>query len=228
MSCGKFCRGSYGDVSVCTYSCLRPFKPAHMPIGWSGRSDDNQFTQPRRLRRRRHPTITPKIYSDEQNHIFICCSITFLCLPYLLNTWSVKVWWLNFDQSRKTLELFSCTSMKKVDAGGQCGYPNFCPTFVLCLAFVQHMSSLCPHFVLVKHLSNKCPKCPTFVPSKSIMCPNSQTFLLHLSSWLGQNSPENWKTKLGHKLDMIIFPFGIWSHCTDRLRECDYDPMGHV
>ena len=177
-------------LCVCTYSCLRPFKPAHMPIGWSGRSDDNQFTQPRRLRRRRHPTITPKIYSDEQNHIFICCSITFLCLPYLLNTWSVKVWWLNFDQSRKTLELFSCTSMKKVDAGGQCGYPNFCPTFVLCLAFVQHMSSICLNFVLVKHLSNICPKKLTFVLRKSNIRPHSPTYVLFLSFVLAKIHPK--------------------------------------
>ena len=67
-------------------------------------------------------------------------------------------------------------------AGSQCWYPNFCPTFVFCLAFVQHTSSICLHFVIVKHLSNKCPKNPTFVPSKSNICPSSQTFVLHLSS----------------------------------------------
>ena len=71
---------------------------------------------------------------------------------------------------------------KKLGAGSQCGYPNFCPTFVFCLVFVQHRSSICLHFVLVKHLSNIFPKNPTFVPSKSNICLSSQTFVLHLSS----------------------------------------------
>ena len=71
---------------------------------------------------------------------------------------------------------------KSRGAGSQCGYPNFCPTFVICLVFVQHRSSICLHFVLVKHLSKICPKNPTFVPSKSNICLSSQTFVLHLSS----------------------------------------------
>ena len=72
--------------------------------------------------------------------------------------------------------------MTSLGAGWQCGYPNFCPAFVLCLAFVQHASRICLHFVLVKHLSNICPKNPTFVPSKSNICPSNQTFVLDLSS----------------------------------------------
>ena len=96
-----------------------------------------------------------------------------------------------------------------VGAGSQCWYPNFCPTFVFCLAFVQHTSSICLHFVIVKHLSNKCPKNPTFVPSKSNICPSSQTFVLHLSSGL---------VKIHQKMEEQNL---VMSRCTDRLPEGD-------
>ena len=72
-------------------------------------------------------------------------------------------------------------------AGSQCGYPSFCPTFVLCLAFVQHTSNICLCFVLVKHLSNICPKNPTFVLSKSNLCPLCPTYVLFLSSEFAKN-----------------------------------------
>ena len=75
-------------------------------------------------------------------------------------------------------------------AGFQWWYPNFCPAFVLCLAFVQHMSSICLNFVLVKHLSNICPKKPTFVLRKSNICPHSPTYVLILSSVLAKIHPK--------------------------------------
>ena len=94
----------------------------------------------------------------------------------------------------------------EVGAGSQCGYPNFRPTFVLCLSFVQHTSSICLHFVLVWHLSNLCPKNLTFVPIKSNICPSSKTFVLHLSSELvkihqkleGQNQVISWTRQFSH------------------------------
>ena len=95
---------------------------------------------------------------------------------------------------------------RHLGAGSQCGYPNFCPAFVLCLAFVQHTSRICLHFVLVKHLSNICPKNPTFVPSKSNICPSNQTFVLDLSSDFvkihqkleGQNLVISWTCQFSH------------------------------
>ena len=104
-------------------------------------------------------------------------------------------------------------------AGFQWWYPNFCPAFVLCLAFVQHMSSICLNFVLVKHLSNICPKKPTFVLGKSNICLHSPTYVPLLSSDFvknqqkieGQNLVISWTcqflhlasghTAVGQKLD---------------------------
>ena len=83
-------------------------------------------------------------------------------------------------------------------AGSQCGYPSFCPTFVLCLAFVQHTSNICLCFVLVKHLSNICPKNPTFVLSKSNLCPHCATYVLFLSSEFAKNDQKNGRTKFRH------------------------------
>ena len=71
-------------------------------------------------------------------------------------------------------------------AGFQWWYPNFCPAFVLCLTFVQHTSSICLNFVPVKHLSNICPRNPTFALGKSNLCPYSPTYVLFLSSVLAK------------------------------------------
>ena len=108
---------------------------------------------------------------------------------------------------------------RRLGAGFQWWYPNFCPAFVLCLAFVQHMSSICLNFVLVKHLSNICPKKPTFVLGKSNICLHSPTYVPLLSSDFvknqqkieGQNLVISWTcqflhlasghTAVGQKLD---------------------------
>ena len=92
--------------------------------------------------------------------------------------------WIWNDQHRKTVSLSMKTNS---GAGSQCGYPNFCPTFVQCQTFVQHTSSICLCFVLVKHLSNICPKNPTFVLSKSNLCPLCPTYVLFLSSEFAKN-----------------------------------------
>ena len=92
---------------------------------------------------------------------------------------------VKFQQSldfKQSIESPSLEVMPGMGAGSQCGYPNFCQTFVFCLVFVQHRSSICLHFVLVKHLSKICPKNPIFVLCKSNICLSSQTFVLHLSS----------------------------------------------
>ena len=110
--------------------------------------------------------------------------------------WRRRFWYRRPNSAPSRSNRTTTVRYRKRGAGGQCGYPNFCPTFVLCLAFVQHTSSICPHFVLVKHLSNKCPKCPTFVPSKSNMCLNSQTVVLHLSSDFVKTHPKIEKRNL--------------------------------
>ena len=43
--------------------------------------------------------------------------------------------------------------------------------------------------------------------SQPNICPS---FVLQLC----QKSTKNWRTKLSHKLDLPIFAFGIWSHCS--------------
>ena len=103
-------------------------------------------------------------------------------------------------------------------AGGQCGYPNFCPTFVLCLAFVQNTSSICPHFVLVKHLSNICPRNPTFVLGKSNLCPYSPTYVLFLSSVLAKIH-QKLKDKTWSYVGLENFL--IWHLVTLRLEKMD-------
>ena len=91
---------------------------------------------------------------------------------------NVVPWRINVGQHN----IHFITGKRNPGAGSQCGYPSFCPTFVLCLAFVQHTSNICLCFVLVKHLSNICPKNPTFVLSKSNLCPLFPTYVLFLSS----------------------------------------------
>ena len=114
---------------------------------------------------------------------------------------------------------FSRHPFRCFGAGFQWWYPNFCPAFVTCLAFVQHMSSVCLNFVLFKHLSNICPKKPTFVLGKFNICLHSPTYVPFLSSDFvknqqkieGQNLVISWTcqflhlasghTAVGQKLD---------------------------
>ena len=72
-------------------------------------------------------------------------------------------------------------------AGWQCGYPNFCPTFVLHQEFVQHISSLYPEYVLVLFLPSFWLENPIFVLSKSSICLPGLTNVLPLSPWFSLN-----------------------------------------
>ena len=114
-----------------------------------------------------------------------------VCLPSFLKDalFSSSPWMSSRNQflqvhhfDRLSIQVFS----QIFGAGWQCGYPSFCPIFVLCLAFVQPTSSICLNFVPVKHLSNICPRNLTFAPGKSNLCPYSPTYVLFLSSVLAK------------------------------------------
>ena len=87
---------------------------------------------------------------------------------------------------------------------------NFCPMSSICPSYVQYMSYHCPCQAFVLYLSYKSNICPQQIKqmsSQSNICP---LFVF----CLGQNLPKNLRTKHGHRLDLKIFMFGIWSHCT--------------
>ena len=102
-------------------------------------------------------------------------------------------------------------------AGGRCGAPRFCPSFVQ----VQKMSRFCPNYVQILSLSNYClwfvlhvqelssPN-PAFVHnafSRSRLCPSIVLIL-------DPNPRQNHRTKSRHNLNSLIFKSTTWSHCS--------------
>ena len=91
----------------------------------------------------------------------------------------------------------------------------------LLLSRLCPMSRICPFYVLI--MSHICP-CPLYdlnLSSKSNLCPYQIPFLSSGSSfrpffiiYVWQNLLKNWKTKTSQNLDMILYPFNIWSHCS--------------
>ena len=78
----------------------------------------------------------------------------------------------------------------RLSTGWQCGYPNLCPDFDPCLGNVQHFTNVWLLFVLVLYFSYFCLINPTFVLSRSNICPRSPTFVLYLSSDLAEIHPK--------------------------------------
>ena len=131
---------------------------------------------------------------------------------------------LQFDENNhvKVVHTQGCTSHQ--GAGWQCWSWRVCPDNVLCPAFVQHMLSIWPDYVLVQFLTWIYPPNPTYVLTKSSIYPWHPTFVLSLSSDLVQIHQNIWRQYLvknwtwqflhlpsscpapGHKLDII------WTH----------------